>query len=620
MLKNFFFFLLISVTAAAQSYKTDTLQNAAAYINSFSILPFRGTANNGDTYVAGFNEHYDENGKAQDVELVRIALATKNIQYKKLNGVLSGKGFYWIYVFDRQGNIYLSMNTGGRKIIRVNCKDSIAYTDLGNAFINGTTLAYSASVGTDGNLYFGGSSGGTYWSMYNVTTQKFEKHPRVDSLNDYVLSIGGDTDFVYLQIGQRRAIDLWAVNKRTEEKKKLFSITNTSRFSFGVYSDGIYAGLATDTLQGTFKLVHGRAVKVIRVPATSVEQSGRTELTTAKSRDVMSVYDPVRSLLFFSYDKKNFDSIPVKSYSFRTDIRRIFSFPNDPDNIYYAGDYYGNYYRYNLKEQRSYLLGSTGYNVYSFLQENDSMIYMSGYPSGYIMLWNRNKPWTLQKFMHGKNTDGKDSWANPRLLRFWKSEGKPMAGFHHTFQMVKDAKGNIIGAGDVIRINNAASIGVYDPRTNSVYGINYEPYTSFKFAGIAVWDDHIIYSMKATGNKKPKLYFYQPEKNTMTDSVYLGFDDYGKIFIQNNELTGFANNRIYRYDLKQRRLLFNYSFQNNSIIQSYRLQNGRYIINTRSKIPNELSNAITLPYDNYFEANNVLYTIRGKYILQIKPQ
>jgi len=609
MYRVLFFLLIISLPAKSQFYKIDTLKNASAYINSFELLPFSGIDNNGDYYAAGFNQYFDESGKERDAEIVRINLTTKQVQYKKLPGVLSGKGFYWTYVFDKKDNAYLSMNTNNRKIVQLNLRDSIEFADLGNPFIKGTVLAYSASLGRDGNLYFGGSSGGTYWSVYNIENKTFEKHPVVDPNNDYVLSIAGDSDFVYMQVGQRRAIALWQVNKQTNEKKILFTVTNTTRISLSVYDDGIYAGVNVDTLKGLFRLQQGNAVKVPGLPLSAATQPGNNNVTTT--------FDPVSSQLFFSFDKKRFDSISIKTSLVQTDIRRIFSFPNDTENIYYAGDYYGNYYRYSLKEQKSYLLGSTGYNVYSFLPLNDSMIYMSGYPSGYIMLWNRYKPWTTQKFLNGKAVDAKDALANPFMLHYWKSEGTPAAGFHHTYQMVMDNNGNIIGAGNVIRIDNAASIGVYNPSTNKIYGINYKPYESFSFSGIALWNNYIVYSMSGTGNKKPKLYFYTPGENTMKDSIDLGFDDYGKIYIRENTLTGFANNRIYSYGLKKKKLLWNYSFSNNSIGDSYLLQNGKWVVNTSNKIPPELPNVLALPFKNFYEANNMLYATSGKYLLKI---
>ncbi|MEP7318024.1 MAG: hypothetical protein ABI921_04775, partial [Panacibacter sp.] len=578
MNKIYFLLLLISFKSKAQSYTTEILPNAGAFINSFLLQKINGTANNGHTYTMGFNQHYDEKGKGEPVDLVRVDLTAKSVQSKKLNSVISTNGFAGMHVFDRNGNIYLSITNSGT-IIKLNLKDSIAYTDLGNAFKDGRSVAYSASLGRDGNVYFGATSGGTYWSQYNTRNNTFEKHPVVDATNDYVLSIAGDTDFVYMQTGQRKTIDLWAVNKRTDARKKLFSIINTSRFSLSVHTDAIYVGVSTDTLKSTFRLEHGNAIRITQFPAGSTEQTGGSEVNS-KIKNVTTVFDPVQSQLYFSFNNKNFDSVLIPTFAIRAGIRRIFSFPNDTENIYYVGDYYGNYYRYNLKEQRAYLLGATGYNVYSFLPLNDSLMYMAGYPSGYIMLWNRNKPWTTQKFMNGKLMDALDAGANPKLLHYWKGEGNPAAGFHHTYQMVQDKKGNIIGAGDVIRIGNAASIGVYKPKENIVYGINYEPYSFFKFSGIALWNNDVVYAMRGNEIKKPKLYFYRPDENKMKDSIDLGFEDYGKIYIQQNILTGFANNRIYSYDLKRRKLLWNYSFANNSIGESFMLPNGKFVVNT----------------------------------------
>src|SRR4051794_6045655 len=127
MHKVFFLFLIVPFKVHTQLYKIDTLRNARAYINSFELLPFSGVDNNGEYYTAGFNQYYNESGKAQEVELERINLNTKQVRYKKLPGVLSGKGFYWTYIFDRMDNVYLSMNTNNRKIIRLNLMDSIEF-------------------------------------------------------------------------------------------------------------------------------------------------------------------------------------------------------------------------------------------------------------------------------------------------------------------------------------------------------------------------------------------------------------------------------------------------------------------------------------------------------------
>lgn len=605
--------LLPGISASAQNYKLDTLPNAASYINTFAMLPFAGATTSAGIYTAGFNQRYDDKGKDLELELARVDLSTKKVSYKTITANYGGKGYCWTFVFDKSGNVYLSM-LYPRKVLLLNLKDSISYRDLGNPFINSGALVYSMSEGRDGKMYFGSSSGGTYWSEYDPATKAITKHPLVDPDNDYVLSIAGDSDYVYLQIGQRKSINLWSVNKHNDEKHLLFAIPNTTRFNLGAYKEGIYVSLATDTAKGLFKLVKGKAIKADPYAVRNAIWCAADP--TLKKAAPGFYFESSSSQLFFSFDKKQWDSIKVRNDVQRTEIRKIFSFPNDKENIYYAGDYYGSYYRYSLREQKAYSLGSTGFNIYSFLALNDSMMYMSGYPSGYIMLWNKNKPWTLQKTINGKLIDGKDPIANPRLIHYWKSEGNPMAGFHHTFQLLKDNKGNLIGAGDVIRIGNAASIGVYNPTQDKLYGINYEPYSGFKFSGIALWNDLVVYSMKATATKKPKLYFYDPAKNKMTDSIDLGFDNYGQVFIDKNTLTGIAYNRIYSIDLKQKKLLWNYTLSS-TVNEAYRLHDGSFVLNTAAQIPPELKQFRWVHAGNFYEANNILYAISGKQILRI---
>lgn len=618
MKRIFYFVLLIGFSANAQAYTVDTLPNASAYINSFSLLPFTGINRSGGNYIAGFNEYFDTNGKPQELELVRIDLTTKKVQYKKITGFKGGKGFYWNYTFDNAGNLYLSMFYPTKRVLQLSLKDSIAFKDLGNPFRNGGSVIYSLANGRDGNVYFGGSIDGTFWSEYNSTTKTMDKHAVVDANDVYVLSIAGDTDYVYVQTGQRKAINLWAVNKHNDQKRLLFTIPNNTRFDLSTNTGGIYVRINTDTLKATFVLVNGIAKKPENENKNSRQISSGYEREWDMSKKIITYFDQLTSQVFFSYDNKHYDSVYVHNRPLQTTIRKLFAFPNDKENIYFAGEYYGNYYRYNIKEKKAYLLGATGYNIYSYLALNDSMMYMSGYPSGYIMLWNKNKPWTTQKFINGKLVAPTDGNANPRILHYWKGEGTPSADFHHTYQLLKDSKGNLIGAGDVIRIGNAASIGVFNAEHNKIYGINYEPFTTLNFAGIALWNDKVVYSMRATGTKKPKLYIYDPSLNKMVDSIDAGFNSYGLVFVQNNIVTGVANNRIYAVSLNDKKLLYNYSFADNSISGAYLLHDGRIAVNSSVPLPATLTNFVVVRLGNYLESNNMLYGITGNYIVRAR--
>jgi len=605
----------ISCDIFPQQIRIDTLRNAVASVNSYKSIPVYGKTSSGTLYGTGLNFTYSYDGKPLPLQFVRIDFTKKKATYKTLPGILSANGAFWMAAFDGAGNAYLSMTEPVRQILRFNLKDSIQYYQLGNAFQDGKSFAYSISLGRDGKMYFGGCSGATYWSSFDPRTNSWDKHPPIDNYNDYTLSIAGDSDYVYAQTGQRNSIQLWSIRKKDDHKKLLAKIANTTRIQLDTREDGIYASFNSGTLKGLFKLVNGDTVRISKVPDTKI--FAYQEVNAPMLPKVTSVFDPVTNELFYSLNNKSFDSITILSSLNRVSIRRIFSFPNDALNIYFVGDYYGNYYRYNLKTNTTYLLGSTGYNIYSTLALNDSIMFFGGYPSGYLMKWNRNQPWTTGKFIGGKLVEPTDANANPKILGYWKSSAKPPAGFHHTEQLLMDAYNNIVGAGDVIRIGNGASIGVYNIAKDSMYGVSYDAYSGMGYSSLGRWKKLIIYAMNNHYGKNPKLYFYNSLNNKMTDSLDLGYEDYGQIQVKDDILYGIANDRVYKLDLSAKKILETYQYPKNSITGAYFLSDGSAIINTKNKIPSSILKTFDLPYSNYCEANGYVYGINGNQIIRI---
>ncbi len=604
----------LSYIIRAQNYRVDTLHGMAAYTSNYMPLPVYGLTNNGHIYTCGLNNHFTPAGKPLPLEMIRIDLTTGSISYKTIAGTLSSSSAIWQHVFDSSGNFYLGLNSNNRKIYRFNLKDSITYENLGNGFPNGNALAYSLALGQDNHIYFGGSSGRSYWSEYDPVSRKLSQHPPVDSLDDYVLSIQGDKDYVYCQTGQRTAIHFWAIRKADNKRKLLFAIPNTKRFGVITARDGYcYVSLATDTLTGMFKLQNGMPipVKYATAPA-SIEY---TEVNGKNQPVVKTYFDAGAAQLYYSVNNTAYKIVALKTSLVRTDIRLVFGFKNDPDHIYYAGDYYGNYYRYDVKTNTSTPLGNTGYNIYAALEQNDSIMWMSGYPSGYIMKWNRNQPWTTQQFTNGQARDAyKDPAANPKLVHYFKSN--TAAGFHHAAMMTFDVYGNVVAAGNVIRIANTASIGVYNPSKDTIYGYDYNKIDRLGAAGIARWRDLVIFSTNRAYGGTPKLYIYNSRLNSMTDSMNLGFNDYGKIYVKGDTLTGICKNRVYRVNLTGKKLLSNQVLGENTIAGSFLLSNGKIVVNTREHL-SAFPGCVSLPYNVVYENNGMLYTLSGKYVFRI---
>lgn len=588
----------------AQPVQTDTLKNAKVFSNTYISIDVFGKTRDGDIYTCGLKNVF-VNGKAQPIQLVRIDLTTKKITYKELAGIPSSPSILWIHFFDSTGNLYLSFIYKERVVIKLNLKDSIAYQNLGNVFKDNHSTIYSASLSHDKHIYFGGSSGDPYVSEYFPSTNKLIKYPSMDAANDFVLSVAGDDKYIYAQTGQRNSIQLWAMRKSDSTKKMLFKIPNNTRMNLMCGVDGkIYLSFHCDTLSGSWKLEDGAAIHYqgSSAPVYYQEVSSNTK----------SFYDAVQKKLFYSFDGSRYDYTMINVTDVRNIIRSVFGFKNDLSHLYMAGDYYGNYYDYNLKEDSSFLLGNTSFNVYSTLQESDSTIYFGNYPSGALLKWNRNLPWTLNKFT-GNHVVTASKTSNPRLIGYLKSQTP--AGFHHLQFMKKDFKGNIVCAGNVIRIGNTCSIGVYDVKKDSLYGYDFLKINSLSSSGLAAWKNLMIFS---TGGNNAKLYFYNSLLNNMVDSLDLGFNDYGKINITGNILTGIANDRIYKLDLSTKKIIQNFSFQKNSILYSQTLSNGTILVKTQNQLPENFAKFINLPYTGYYESGKNVYAINGTEIVVLK--
>jgi len=605
--------LLVVLKTEAQTFTIDTLKNALAFTNTYMPFTTYGTTRNGHIYAFGFINKYAPDGRGLPMTLVRIDLNTKAVTYKELKGTGSSTSALWSMAFDSKGFFYLGLNTNNRKIYQFNLKDSIYYKNLGNGFKDGNTLAYCIALGSDNNMYFGGSSGDPYVSEYNTVTGKMISYPCIDAANDYTLSIAGDADYIYAQTGQRNSIQLWAMKKSDSTKKMLFKIPNNTRMGLVSKKDGVYLSFNSDTLSGTWKLVHGTAIKFTGKEGddmTLPEVNNGNLPTTVKSN-----YDDVSSTLSFSVNGAPYTDVHIPTENLKNAIRAVFSFKNDPENIYYCGDYYGNYYCYNIPTGKSTLLGKTSFNIYSVLQDTDSTLYFGNYPSGALFKWNRDKPWTLNRFINGNKVEASGT-SNPRLIGYFKSQTP--AGFHHLELLVKDFKGNIVGAGDVIRIGKTCSIAVYDPVKKTMYGYDFNKIKGLSCAGLAAWNQLVILSTDNYYGGTAKLYFYNSINNTMADSLNFGFADYGKIYINGNILTGIANDRVYKIDLAAKKLIANIPYNPKSNVRSCMLSDGSLIMNTTNNIPASFAKVIKMNEANYWETSNGIYATDGTNLVQIK--
>ncbi len=210
--------LAILFYSTTKGQTIDTLTNAKAYQSNYIRTPIYGTTTSGNAYTVGFKLSF-----ANPMDVIRVDLDAHTISAKTLSYTLSSTSFYWRHVFNSLGEVYLGLNSNNRKILKLNMKDSIKDTNLGQGFLSGTPLAYSMLRGRDGHIYMGGSSdeNSTQFSMINYLTDDITEYPAIDE-QDYTITIQGDTTFIYLQTGQS-SYDFWSFCKTNSAKKKLWT-------------------------------------------------------------------------------------------------------------------------------------------------------------------------------------------------------------------------------------------------------------------------------------------------------------------------------------------------------------------------------------------------------------
>lgn len=611
---------LISISSFAQT--TDTLQNAKAFKNSLLAggnTPYYGLATNGHIYAVEFIDQFDGGGNRTPLKVARMDLHDGTVTYKTIE-TINTSGI-WVASKDSLGNIYVDIS---RNIYKFNFKDSIYFKNLGCISLSIGALAYSVSLGRDNLMYFGGSSGGTFLAVYNPYVDTFYRyHDELNAFQDYTTDAVGDDDgWIYAQVGQRDSNEIWAIKKSDASKKILYKCINTTRFSFEIRNTGVY----TMGTNGT-QLLRGGASTQTTLPVNShrIAYFDVNDVNNGGRPTAKGFYDA--SLSNFAYTTSFGDSghINLTTSTFQNLIKILFFNFKDTDHIYYIGDDYGNYYKYSISGDSSTPLGYSGYNAYSAVQYNDSLMFIGNYPSGTVLRFHLNPithPFTTQKWntQLGYLVDGTGLGDNPRVEGGLHSTP---ADVHHVTQMALGRNGYIGLAGDVIRTNFTASIGTIKPITTGVG--TFKGYDASKLIGLGssdlvAWRDIFIWAASNYYGGHPKLYFYDPETNAMFDSIDAGFGDYGRLYITGDQLTGVAPDLVYKVDLLKRKLISSYSFPANSIGSSLLLSDGRILINTNATLPKNFCCFLKQPYSilNYYEFNKVIYYISNYIIKRVK--
>jgi hypothetical protein len=257
-------------------------------------------------------------------------------------------------------------------------------------------LHIASHWGTDGNMHFGASSGDTYISYYDRQADSIIKYPAIYPPNSYVMMIAGDTDFIYSVTGQA-GYQLWAQRKSDDSTKMIFSVPSSGNIALGNLREGAMANTNYFTGKNIAWWLHG--FDTVRGVYGSGHRLEVIEFYNYKNNVaawVTSYYDAGTATYSYQTSTGLDGSIQLTSANSPSAIR--FGWSINDSTIGFIGDNYGSTYNYNLNADISTSLGATGYNAYSVLKYNDSLIFYGAYPNGAMLKHNINQAWTLGKY------------------------------------------------------------------------------------------------------------------------------------------------------------------------------------------------------------------------------
>lgn len=561
----------------------DTLKKAVAWQNTYTpINTVYGTTAEGHPYVLGINNRY--NGTTPlPIQIVVTDIITGNTTYKEVPNTVSNASIYWNSGMDSIGNVYISLIYGYRRVLKVNFKyrDSIIVKDLGNPFYDNSSLPYSMKLGENNNMFFGSSAGNNLWSEYNpyADTFVYKCAIQVNVLDDYVLQITGDSNYVYASTGQRNNTKkLFAVDKKTGISTQLFSIAASSGYQLETRKDGhIYVSEGTI---GTWLLDSGKAIFISwtrnAFPQTGIggKRNDYYEIGDWGQQQVRSFYDLYNDTLYaetkcctgLPTQWQHYNAYKINSGHAANQIKLLFGDYTKPNDIGYIGNYFGLWFWYDATKDSSKLMGATSFNIYSSLQNTDSTILFGSYPNGTILEWNKNKAWTSSTYNPNGTSSGTTYFTNPRIIAEFRTQTP--AQFHHA-KFMRRIKNLLVVGGDVIRTGNTTSVGAMNLDTYQYWGYDCNKIDRLSMTGMAVWKDSI--AMIATSNSyggTAKIYYYSPSDNTMVDSINLGFTNYAFNAGYNNGFYVVGDTLIgsrtyyeyYKINLKTKQLIQDTSF------------------------------------------------------------
>ncbi len=172
-----------------------------------------------------------------------------------------------------------------------------------------------------------------------------------------------------------------------------------------------------------------------------------------------------------------------------------------------AGAYEGNFV-FDPKTGKSEHLGKIHLSQYATLV-HDGKVWMSGYPSAPVYVFDPSKPWTAGKRVSGAQVmeDGSPA-SNPRRLAYLKESGA------HKMYAAVAGGGKLWFGGRWYRTGAAGGLGWYDPRDGSSGGI-WEPFSNYQINFMTSADNGKLLVISTHRISDPLLNKSKPEQGAL---------------------------------------------------------------------------------------------------------
>ncbi len=481
------------------------------------ILPFFTKKRNGDivSVLIDYKKVTELGVPLSKFEIVTVNTSANQLKqqaFAPAPGVTSPQTFgnLWRHFEGPDKKLYFCTVESGGALLQYDVEAETA-TNLGNPFlVNNKTLGiYSLAVGSDSAIYGGSYSNGigdTYTFRYDPKNGQWWKYlTTIDNTLQYVNYVGGDAACNYVVCGQSTWV-VYAIERSTNKITRLISSPNR-----------IYDLLNTPC--GTFAIVDGKRYALSATVATLTTNHCppiNFTLPYTDNTTPATLWNDVNSTYYYRFkdqpEQQLTLGVPKQS-------RKTLHLAGYHDSLIVGiGSAYSYTFDYRTGENSApKLVGDNSILTVHSMVGNENSIYLAGYPSGQLELWDPSRTWTFgtQTLTYTPPVITSPE-SNPQVVANFRPDGKGI----HTMVIAGIAKdGRVVVTGSNIRTDTSIAFGSYKNGEWQMLA-NAERFKDYVMAGYTMnqnKDRAYVLALKRH-TWKNLVFVYNPLNNVIEDS------------------------------------------------------------------------------------------------------